>query len=134
MPRSAMRLWFQPRRWLGRTGRTSTQPLGGHGERYGLEPHARQPCESAHCPLLGVHVRVGNEDNLWDASKQRWESVRQVEWVVKLCRRFGRKVATADEARKMMKIGVWYNSVLDQFSVSCLFSRRICLVSSPDPG
>src|SRR5262249_56316805 len=24
---------------------------------------------------------------------------------------FGRKVATADEARKIMKIGVWYNTV-----------------------
>jgi hypothetical protein len=56
-------------------------------------------------------VRVGNEDNLWDARKQRWDSVRQVEWAVKLCEQFGRKVATADEARKIMKVGVWYDSV-----------------------
>ena len=26
---------------------------------------------------------------------------------------FGRKVATADEARKIMKVGVWYDSVED---------------------
>ena len=30
---------------------------------------------------------------------------------MRLCREFGRKVATADEARAMMKIGVWYDSV-----------------------
>ncbi len=60
--------------------------------------------------VLGVHVRVGNEDNIWDARQQRWESVRQVEWAVKMSEQFGRKVATADEARKMMKTGVWYDT------------------------
>jgi uncharacterized protein (DUF849 family) len=61
--------------------------------------------------ILGVHVRVGNEDNIWDAKKQRWPSVKQVEWAVKQAEQFGRKVATADEAREMMKIGVWYDTV-----------------------
>jgi uncharacterized protein (DUF849 family) len=61
--------------------------------------------------ILGAHVRVGNEDNLWDMHKQRWESVKQVEWAVKICREFGRKVATAEEARRIMKVGVWYNTV-----------------------
>ena len=61
--------------------------------------------------ILGVHVRVGNEDNIWDANKQRWDSVKQIEWAVKLCEQFGRKVATAEEARKIMKVGVWYDTV-----------------------
>jgi uncharacterized protein (DUF849 family) len=61
--------------------------------------------------ILGAHVRVGNEDNIWDMHKQRWESVQQVEWVVKTCEQFGRKVATAEEARQLMKVGVWYNTV-----------------------
>jgi hypothetical protein len=61
--------------------------------------------------ILGAHVRVGNEDNLWDANKNRWESVKQVEWAVKQCEQFGRKVATADEARQMMKLDVWYDTV-----------------------
>lgn len=30
---------------------------------------------------------------------------------MKLCQQFGRRVATADEARQMMKIGVWYDTV-----------------------
>lgn len=61
--------------------------------------------------ILGAHVRVGNEDNIWDMYRQRWDSVKQVEWAVKSAEQFGRKVATADEAREIMKIGVWYDSV-----------------------
>ncbi|HKU80878.1 MAG TPA: 3-keto-5-aminohexanoate cleavage protein, partial [Candidatus Tumulicola sp.] len=61
--------------------------------------------------VLGVHVRVGNEDNIWDAHRRRWDSVRQVEWAVKQAEQFGRKVATAEEARSIMKVGVWYDTV-----------------------
>ena len=61
--------------------------------------------------ILGAHVRVGNEDNIWDMNKKRWESVRQVEWAVKNAEQFGRKVATAEEARAILKPGVWYDSV-----------------------
>jgi uncharacterized protein (DUF849 family) len=61
--------------------------------------------------ILGQHVRVGNEDNIWDMHKKRWPTVKQVEWAVKQSEQFGRKVATADEARKIMKIGTWYNTV-----------------------
>jgi hypothetical protein len=43
--------------------------------------------------------------------KKRWPTVKQVEWAVKQSEQFGRKVATADEARKIMKVGVWYDSV-----------------------
>jgi uncharacterized protein (DUF849 family) len=52
---------------------------------------------SAMAIVLGQHVRVGNEDNLWGADRKR--------------KQFGRRVATAEEARKIMKVGVWYNSV-----------------------
>lgn len=61
--------------------------------------------------ILGVHLRVGNEDNIWDMHKQRWPTVKQVEWAVKQSEQFGRKVATAEEARKIMKVGVWYDTV-----------------------
>jgi uncharacterized protein (DUF849 family) len=61
--------------------------------------------------VLGQHVRVGNEDNIWDMNRKRWPSVNQVEWAVKQAQQFGRKVATADEARKIMKIGTFYNTV-----------------------
>ena len=61
--------------------------------------------------ILGQHVRVGNEDNIWDMHKKRWPTVKQVEWAVKQSEQFGRKVATAEEARKIMKVGVWYDTV-----------------------
>jgi hypothetical protein len=66
---------------------------------------------SAMALVLGQHIRVGNEDNLWGVDKKRRTSVQQVEGVVRLCREFGRKVATAEEARAQMKIGTWYDSV-----------------------
>ena len=66
---------------------------------------------SAMALVLGQHIRVGNEDNIWGADRKRASSVKQIEGVVRLAKEFGRKIATAEEARKMMKIGVWYNSV-----------------------
>jgi uncharacterized protein (DUF849 family) len=61
--------------------------------------------------LMGQHVRVGIEDNIWNSKRERMTTVRQIEAVVRNAGNFGRKVATAEEARKIMKIGVWYNSV-----------------------
>jgi len=66
---------------------------------------------SAMAIVLGQHVRVGNEDNIWGANRQRATSLQQIEGAVRLCERFGRKVATAEEARQLCKVGVWYNSV-----------------------
>jgi uncharacterized protein (DUF849 family) len=61
--------------------------------------------------VLGLHIRVGNEDNLWAAKGERATTVQQVEAIVRLAKQFRRPVATAEEARKLMKVGVWYNSV-----------------------
>src|SRR5262249_13634171 len=61
--------------------------------------------------IMGQHVRVGNEDNLWNSKRERITTVEQIEAVVRLTEQFGRKIATADEAREILKIGVWYDSV-----------------------
>lgn len=66
---------------------------------------------SALAIVLGLHVRVGNEDNIWDSKRRRITSVKQIEGAVRMSEQFGRKVATAEEARKIMKVGVWYDSV-----------------------
>lgn len=66
---------------------------------------------SAMAIVLGQHVRVGNEDNIWGPDRKRRTSVQQVEGAVRICEEFGRKVATAEEAREIMKVGVWYDSV-----------------------
>ena len=66
---------------------------------------------SAMALVLGQHVRVGNEDNLWGADRKRKTTVEQIQGVVRLCKEFGRKLATAEEARKILRVGVWYDTV-----------------------
>jgi uncharacterized protein (DUF849 family) len=61
--------------------------------------------------VLGIHPRVGIEDNLWRVKGERFTTVQQVEQMARLAQAFGRKVATCEEAREIMKIGVWYDSV-----------------------
>ena len=73
---------------------------------------------------LGIHMRVGIEDNLWRKPGQRMTSVQQVEQVVRLANELGRKVATADEAREILKIGTWYDSVDETLSALGLPPNR----------
>jgi uncharacterized protein (DUF849 family) len=68
------------------------------------------PPYAAMAVALGIHMRVGIEDNLWRKPGQRMTSVEQVEQVVRIANELGRKVATADEARHILKIGTWYDS------------------------
>ena len=65
---------------------------------------------AAMATALGIHIRVGIEDNLWRRKGERMTSVQQVEQVVRIAKELGRKIATGDEARQMLKIGTWYNS------------------------
>ena len=66
--------------------------------------------------ILGLHIRLGNEDNIWGANRERATTLQQIKNCVEICNRFGRRVATAAEARKIMKVGVWYNSVEETLS------------------
>ena len=60
---------------------------------------------------MGLHVRCGNEDNLWTQDRSaKMTSVQQVEQLVRISRELGRKVATADEARRIYRIGEFYQS------------------------
>jgi uncharacterized protein (DUF849 family) len=59
---------------------------------------------------MGQHVRVGIEDNLWRRKGEKFTSVQQIEQVVRIARELGRDIASADDARRIMKIGTWYNS------------------------
>jgi uncharacterized protein (DUF849 family) len=61
---------------------------------------------------MGLHVRCGNEDNLWTQDRRgKMTSVAQVEQVVRLSREFGREVATGQEARQIYRIGEFYQSI-----------------------
>ena len=59
---------------------------------------------------MGLHVRCGNEDNLWTQRRDRkMGSVEQIEQLVRISREFGRDIATTAEAREIYKIGTFYD-------------------------
>ncbi|SDR60992.1 3-keto-5-aminohexanoate cleavage protein [Paraburkholderia tuberum] len=59
---------------------------------------------------MGLHVRVGIEDNLWGRKGERMTSVQQIEQTVRIARELGRDVANGEDAKRIYKIGEWYQS------------------------
>jgi uncharacterized protein (DUF849 family) len=59
---------------------------------------------------MGLHVRVGIEDNLWRRPGERITSVQQVEQMVRIARELGRDVATGQDAKRIYQIGTHYKS------------------------
>ena len=65
---------------------------------------------------LGLHVRVGIEDNLWGKKGERITSVQQIEQLVRIARELHRDVATCDEARKIYQLGEYWGSAEETLS------------------
>ena len=66
---------------------------------------------SAICIALGQHTRAGIEDNLWDTTKGvRMSTIQMIEKHVRMAKELGRAIATPEQARQMLKIGVTYKS------------------------
>ena len=58
---------------------------------------------------MGLHVRCGNEDNLWRQDRSgKIGSVQQVEQLVRISREFGREIANGREAREVYRLGDFY--------------------------
>jgi uncharacterized protein (DUF849 family) len=57
---------------------------------------------------MGLHVRVGIEDNLWGRKGERITSVQQVEQMVRIARELHRDVATGAQAKAIYRIGEHY--------------------------
>jgi uncharacterized protein (DUF849 family) len=58
---------------------------------------------------MGLHVRCGNEDNLWTQDrKAKLTSVKQIEQLARIAREVGREVANPAEARSIYRIGQFY--------------------------
>ncbi|KRC11147.1 transposase [Hydrogenophaga sp. Root209] len=61
---------------------------------------------------MGLHVRCGIEDNIWNQSRtEKMGTARQVEQLVRMANEFGRPVANGKQAREILKIGVFYDTV-----------------------
>lgn len=62
---------------------------------------------------MGLHVRVGIEDNLWGRKGERMTSVQQIEQMVRVARELYREVATGEQARALYQIGTRYATAED---------------------
>jgi uncharacterized protein (DUF849 family) len=60
---------------------------------------------------MGLHVRVGIEDNLWGRKGERMTSVQQVEQMVRISRELHREVASGEDARRIYQVGTRYDTV-----------------------
>jgi uncharacterized protein (DUF849 family) len=68
---------------------------------------------------MGLHVRCGIEDNLWNQSRTgKVSTVKQIEQLVRISREFGRDIATGKEARKICKIGTFYETVEESLAAN----------------
>src|SRR6516164_3955668 len=74
---------------------------------------------------MGLHVRCGIEDNLWTQDrKAKMSTVKQIDQLVRLSRELGREVASGREARRICKIGVFYDSVEETLAKNGLAPNR----------
>jgi 3-keto-5-aminohexanoate cleavage enzyme len=66
-----------------------------------------------HAVLMGGHVRVGLEDNIYYKKGELATNERLVERIGRLSKELGREVATPDEARKILSLGPRQNDKAD---------------------
>jgi uncharacterized protein (DUF849 family) len=78
---------------------------------------------------MGLHVRVGQEDNMWGRKGERATSVQQVEKMVKISEQLWRPVASGSEGRRIYRIGEFYSSIDETLQKNGWLPNR-----KPGPG
>jgi hypothetical protein len=74
---------------------------------------------------MGLHVRCGIEDNIWNQKRSaKMSTVEQIEQLVRISREFGREVATGKEARELLQIGVFYDTVEESLAANGFTPNR----------
>ena len=82
---------------------------------------------------LGMHVRCGIEDTIYDTKGNKMGSVAQIEQLVRIANELGREIANAEEARKIYKIGVQYNSAEETLAqLGMAPNRQTCQRAIPN--
>jgi len=79
---------------------------------------------------MGFHARVGQEDNLWGRKGERATSVQQIERIARISEELFRPIATAEEARRIYKIGTFYSSVEETLAENGWLPNRV-IASAP---
>ncbi|MFF1570179.1 3-keto-5-aminohexanoate cleavage protein [Streptomyces sp. NPDC058293] len=76
---------------------------------------------------MGLHVRVGIEDNLWGRKGERITTVHQIEQIVRLSNELGRDIASGAEAHRIYQIGETYGTAEETIA-------RLGMAPSRTPG
>ncbi|WP_426435873.1 3-keto-5-aminohexanoate cleavage protein [Bradyrhizobium genosp. P] len=75
---------------------------------------------------MGLHVRCGIEDNIWSQDrKSKMGTVKQIEQLVRISREFGRDVANGKEAKKILQIGTFYDSIEETLAKTGFAPNRV---------
>jgi uncharacterized protein (DUF849 family) len=74
---------------------------------------------------LGLHVRCGIEDVLWNQTRTgKASTVDQIKQLVRISGEFGRPIATAKQAREIMQIGVFHDTVEESLQANGFAPNR----------
>ncbi|MFO1329047.1 MAG: 3-keto-5-aminohexanoate cleavage protein [Rubrivivax sp.] len=74
---------------------------------------------------MGLHVRCGTEDCLWNQDRSaKMGTVEQIKQLVRVAREFGRPIATGAQAREMLRIGVFYDTVEESLEANGFAPNR----------
>jgi uncharacterized protein (DUF849 family) len=74
---------------------------------------------------MGLHVRCGIEDNLWNQARTaKFSTVEQVKQLVRISQEFGRPIATGKQAKEMLGIGVFYDTVEESLAANGMAPNR----------
>ena len=74
---------------------------------------------------LGLHVRCGIEDVLWNQTRTgKMSSVEQIKQLVRIAGEFGRPIATGQQAREILKLGVFYDTAEETLAANGFAPNR----------
>lgn len=74
---------------------------------------------------MGLHVRCGIEDNLWNQSRTaKFSTVDQIRQLVRISEEFGRPIATGPQAKDMLGIGKFYSTVEESLAANGFAPNR----------
>jgi uncharacterized protein (DUF849 family) len=73
---------------------------------------------------MGLHPRCGIEDTIIDQHGKRMTSVQQIEQCVRVARELGREIASGQEARRIYRIGVQYETIDETLAANGMSPNR----------
>ena len=74
---------------------------------------------------MGLHVRCGIEDKLWNQARSaKFSTVEQVKQLVRISQEFGRPIATGKQAKEVLGIGVFYDTVEESLAANGFSPNR----------